>query len=415
MGLIKEGQKENPMRYTVFAVLVLLLIAGACAEVSQEDAGKKCEAYLLQSETTSISGPVVCGGVYWICDFDNYGKRQAVLMAVDKYSGAVLDRVDDATQLESVVRTKYLVDIGGSSVLQMPVLEENFIIQVMSLNTTFANRKLVLEGLKENAAIKPSQYLNLTGQLNVLQGMARDIVFALIDARNTSSAILLEQDCSLRDEYMEEVSMVGPLIGNFTQKWQAFVIDYNNMVDTINAVVTKIGSTNIELFSSTVGDIDSTVSAYLLQEDDYTDKVMGNIGTRQRRLDSKELLDDALKAVENSNNDDAVDKYNDAIEAFNEGAYLKADRLSREAISLAKQAGDNDVNDVISISPIDNTDYTLYFTIIAVLLGAMVLVLYITRRGKKDSDDYGDEKGDDVSHDWSWEGGKKSSLEKAAD
>jgi len=398
------------MRYIVSAVLVLLLLAGVSAEVSQEDAGKKCEAYLLQSETTSISGPISCDGVYWICDFDNYGKTQAVIMAVNKYSGQVLDRVDDTTRLESVVRTKYLVNIGGSSVLQMPVLEENFIIQVMSLNTTFANRKLVLEGLKENAAIKPSQYLNLTGQLNVLQGMTRDIVYALIDARNTSSAILLEQDCSLRDEYMSEISMVGPLIENFTQRWQAFVTDYNNMVENIDAVVTKIGSTNIELFSSTVGNIDSTVDAYLLQEDDYTDKVMGNIGTRQRRLESEELLDDALKAVEKSDNDDAVDKYNDAIEAFNEGGYLEADRLSREAMSLAKQSGDNEV--VLIPTPIDDTDYTLYFTIIAVLMGAMILVLYVTRRGKSNE---GEDDNSSVPSDWSWEGGKKSSLEKATD
>jgi len=382
----------KPVLYIIGVVSIAVLASLAGAEVSQEDTGLICEKYLSEGESVSVSGPLTCDGFFWTCDIDYYGKRVPVLIAVDQFNGQVVDIASSRDLLEDIVRTKYALDFGAQSIFSLPVTDSSFVIQMRGLNATFQNYDQIVTALKDNKAIEPRTYIDLSNMIEEGIDAVALLIDDLTELNNYSTSVQKDPDCYMMRNFIEGLEDIGPKLGNFTQLWTDLINEYNQMASTVSGdyVVPQIDPSGAQLFAQKVGGIGSTVEAYLEEEDDYVEKVLGNVGTRERRKGAKDVLDMALVRVTGTENPEATQKYNAAVVAFNNGNYAETERLAREAMSLADIIPDENGEPIIIIE--EAPDYTVFFIAIGALITLLIAVVALKRKGGEETEE-GEEEG----------------------
>jgi len=366
----------KPLIYLLISLVVLTSLA--TAELSQEDAALVCQDYLSLGESISVSGPLTCDGFYWICNVEYYGNRLPVLFAVDQFSGEVVD-VTDRDLLEDIIRTKYALDAGAQTIFNTVATDSNFLIQLQGLNSSLVNYQNVLEALKTNRVIDPILYLNLSDQIEANMEELGSLLNELFRLTNESAAVFTKPECYKVDGIITSLEKIGPRLENFTDSWLEFIIDYNTMAAAVSSefLVTQINPSNAQIMARDVAGVSPAVEAYMLEEEDYISKVVGNTGTRIRRKLAKDVLEDALAKVQDANIEEATKAYNGAVEAFEDGNYAETERLAREAISIVA-AGPSESDEptvIIEEAP----DYTMFFIAIAVLIVILIIVMFYRR------------------------------------
>lgn len=403
-------------RILIFA-LVLVLGNQAYGEISQEAAGKICESYGSPGETTAVSGPLLCDGVFWICNYDYYGKKQSVFIAVNVYTSEVMNPINNRAQIESIGSTKFLLDYGGQYIFTVPLLDSSFIIDLSGMNATFQNYGKIIDAVREKGIIDANTQNNLTLQIDNLKEKSSQISLNLTRLFNISREFTRNPGCDLDIDLLEGLQESGTALKKYTEDWGVFIQGFNSKIASISApglVIPSLNPADVQVVLQGIQDTKATIEGYLDSKKDFVSKAVGNIQTRILRKEAKDMLDEAQEKVEESKSQEARDKYNEAANAYNEGDYALAEILSREAISLALSSGNGDGEPVIIVET--PPDYTSYFVLIAILLGLLVLLVFL-RRGKKTEEDEEEsekEKKLKKKGGWMWTKEKESSMEKSA-
>jgi hypothetical protein len=393
-----------------FALALLAFMVLASAEVSQDDAGIKCKGYALEGETIQVSMDLSCDGFYWICDFKYYGESQLVMIAVDKASGIVPDPINK-DKLGRITATKFARQYGEQSILSSPIVDSTFVIGIDDLNSTFTNYMNVMKSLKgEYVDIKT--YNNFTTMLESLVESSGSISDELGLLMNASGDFLRSPNCYSKESYVENLNHSIRKLENFSRDWLEFIERYNTLADSVNSegyIMSKTSAGNARVVSQRIEAAKTYLENYVSNEQEYVKNVLPNMGTRILRKQAKDQLEIALDAVEGSQNKEAVDKYNEAMGAFEKGEFPNAIRLSKEAVSLASVAPDDGDDQKTE------ADYSFLLVLLGVLVALLLIALFI-RRGEGEEEEEEEERPrkPKKKESWSWTKEKESSMEKAS-
>ncbi len=342
-------------------LLGLMLLAGAAAGISQEDAGTVCSQYSLESEIVGISGPILCEGSYWVCKFTYYGNDQNAMIAV-KSDGGVLERNSDL--LRGVIYAQHAA--GGEPVMTTFLSDRSFAIQMAGMNNTLQNYDAVLKSLWEGGYIEKALYLDFRDRINSLGEQAFRLSQAAERLYNESRDARSPPDCAALASYLNDLNSTIPLAENFTTSWLEFVNRYNSLAGSVNTYVATMGSSDVQLAAQSLATAKAYLSAYLKGRDERADTIIGNLGTRFDRKDTRDKLDQAYGIVKDSQNPNATRKYNEAVAAFSAGKNSEARMLANEAILLAPIVPNG--GETPDSKPLDLTPYIIALIALLVLL-----------------------------------------------
>jgi len=394
-----------------YALAALLLIAVVSAEVSQEHAGTLCNPYSSDSETIQVSGPVTCEGAYWLCEFSYYGNKQNLVMPVSKTSGSVVGVDNDV--LGDLMSVKYAMDTGSSYLFGSSLSDESFAIQLRGMNATLQNYAGLLKSLRSEGAIQKNIFDDFNDRVNLLQESSLELAANITELSNASKEFSDSSDCVELMDYKDHLNRTLALAENFTASWSDFITRYNAMAKSLEgtAYIASINPSDVQILQRDIAGIKSGLSQYYAGEIEFKEKAESNLATRYDRKETKDRLDQAYAAVKASNNTDAIDKYNQAAEAFSEGKYTQARILAAEAIALAPSNPDTGPVVIIQKPP----DYTPYFIAIGAMLGIILVIVLLKRRGPGEEEEEKEEKPVKPKKSWTWVKGNESSMERSSE
>ena len=221
-------------------------------------------------------------------------------------------------------------------------------------------------------------------------------------------------DCVELIDYVGEMNDTLSMAENFSASWGDFITRYNALVSNLDdAYIATINPSDAQIMQQSIAAIRASFNQYSEDSASYVELVVGNVGSRFERKTARDELDLAFTAV-NGKSQESVDKYNEALLAFNNGEYTKSKSLSRDAVILSKLDSGGDDPTIIIINP---PDYTIYFVAVGILL-VVILVLTFLKRGKsseddEDSDNEPRDKGKkEKKGDWEFVKTKQSSMER---
>ncbi len=298
--------------------------------VSQVKAGQICEDYGIEGEGVQVSGPIECGGSYWVCEFMYYGVKQSLLIAVSEGDG----RVADGETLRGVMETWYSLG-DGSYIFKTVATDPNFGMQMDGMNVSLNNYGLILKSLEEDGYINQPTYVEMVGDIEELQNMSENLSRRVAELYNTSERLKESADCETLGVFIERLNETLLSIQNFSSCWGEFIDRYNNIVSESGTYIPGINPSNAEILKQQAVAGYKSLRRYKREMGEFEEIAMNNLKSREERKETKEELDRAYEIIKDSGSTEAVEEYNNAVELFNEGEYRKAKKRAREAIALA--------------------------------------------------------------------------------
>jgi hypothetical protein len=364
-------------------VAIFMLLALACAEVSQDAASSICNAYGMDGESIQVSGPMSCEGEYWICEFSYFGNPQNVVIAISRSSGAVLGASSDI--LEDIVRVSYAAGKGRASLHNTLLNDAAFAIELNGMNSTLHNYGEILKTLNDEKHISQPEYAELRSRLTPLRLLTSELAEASNSLNELSRDFLAYPDCVVLIDYIERMEYAITLAENFSESWLGFIEKYNSMAGSVEGVyVAAINPSSAQIISQSIISIKAGFEQYVEDSESNVRTILSNLQSRLLRKEARDELNAAYNILSVSGNNEAAIKYNEARTAFSEGKYQDAKRLAREASALARVTKpDEEPVVIIEATP----DYSIYFIAVVVLAGAILLISLKGRIGGEEKEE----------------------------
>lgn len=401
--------KKGPLAVLAFLALVSL----AAAELSQDGAKDICGPYGNEGESIQVYGPITCDGSYLICEFVYYGNKQGVVLAISKSNETVLPA--DSNILQGIISARYASGDGGSSLFSTLISDRGFAVSLRGMNVTLDDYGRILKSLKENELLGESSLADFEGRITGVKGDAAQLAKDIDYLYNASQAFLESPDCWELADYLQEMNQTTALVENFSTSWNDFITRYNTLAGRMEAgYMASINPSDAQILAQRVASVKVVIGKYQEDEAEFQSTAIENLKTRIDRKSAMDKLKSTQEIVKGSTTD-AIEKYNKAVEAFNNREYSKSRGLANEAIALAAlEPPDQDGEPLVEVPQ----DYSGYFIAVGVLLVIILFIALSKRRGdggerpEKKEREPKPAKGKAGS--WSWVKREASSMERKA-
>jgi len=290
--------------------------------------------------------------------------------------GAVLGEDNDI--LPDLVSTVYAIDSGSPYILDTFLTDPAFIIELRGMNSTMQNYKGLIQSLKDDSYITQTTYIDFEERIDLVRSLSTELAEKSEGLYNLSDELWDSPDCVELIDYINEMDDCLGVAENFSASWLDFIDRDNNLVSSLEDVyVATINPSDAQIMKQSIASIRTGFEQYKVNSEDYVESVVENVESRAERKEAKDELDIAFTAV-NGKTQEAVNKYNEAVTAFGKGDYQNTKKLAKEAILLAEDSGNTGSDPVIIVK--DAPDYSIYFIIVAVMVGIILIITLLNRR-----------------------------------
>lgn len=394
-------------------LLSLLLLLPLAQGISLEQAGTICQTYALSSELTQAE-ELQCAGKIWMCTFRISGEEQPTAVILDD-SGETLKPDEERAKIEAIINTKFL--LNNNNVLRIPIIDNQFLLKLNDLNSTFDVYKQSITYLYGEGYITAD---NINEDFEDLQSSLETLLGILSSAKESANDFLSSPDCFEKDSFLISLGNATDAVSNFTVGWIETLEYYNQLLDSIDDVeilIQKASLSNAFQTASSANQSKQLLTSYNENELKNLETVTENMQTRLDRKEAKEIMETASIELQKTPTQSAADKYQEAIDAFNSADYRKATYLAKQTITIIedyKRRLPNETSENGDTKKLDNNILYLAIVLLAVLV---VIVIIYKKKGAPASKEDKEEKErkkeiKELPKSWGWEQKeKKSKLE----